>query len=172
MTSETPGHRTEWAVLSGDGQVYEVDGKAQDAAIREARLLRVDEPGARVVERRVCDWPATLLHEPDVAAAVEASHGPLVPLVRAPVCDCYPEGVPPEAQEGPQEWCPVHGQERTVLIQQRDAARALVDTLRAEVAGRLADAWDEGREAGWNHVENQHTNGIPHDPPTNPYEGR
>jgi hypothetical protein len=49
-----------------------------------------------------------------------------------PVCDCYPEGVSPEAYEGPQEWCDVHGQARRVLIQHRDAARALVDKLRAE----------------------------------------
>lgn len=48
-------------------------------------------------------------------------------------CDCYPGGVSPEAYEGPQEWCEVHGQARAVLIQHRDAARALVDDLRAEL---------------------------------------
>jgi hypothetical protein len=37
-------------------------------------------------------------------------------------------------------------------------------------ADRLADAWGEGWEAGWTYVQNQHTNGIPHDPPVNPYE--
>lgn len=73
---------------------------------------------------------------------IEKKHGPLLPLVRedvaaareAAACDCYPGGVSPETYEGPQEWCEVHGQTRMVLIQHRDAARDLVDTLRAEVA--------------------------------------
>lgn len=47
-------------------------------------------------------------------------------------CDCHPAGVSPETYEGPQEWCEVHGQTRMVLIQHRDAARDLVDEVRAE----------------------------------------
>lgn len=91
MTTPTPGHRTEWAVLSDDGQVYEVDGKDRDTAIREARLLldgadgteaHEGEPGAKVVERRICDWPATLLHAPD---AIPATPTPGTPATTEPV---------------------------------------------------------------------------------------
>jgi hypothetical protein len=69
--------------------------------------------------------------------------GPVTAATPDTACDCYPGGVSPETYEGPQEWCEVHGQARSVLIQHRDAARALVDTLRAEVAAaerRGADA--------------------------------
>ena len=50
------------------------------------------------------------------------------------VCDCYPGGFSPDTFEGPMEYCPVHGEAKEVLIQQRDEARAENARLRALVA--------------------------------------
>ena len=55
-------HRTEWAVLSDDGEVYEVEGRTREKAEAEAALLRQpdedghSEPGATIIERRICGW--------------------------------------------------------------------------------------------------------------------
>lgn len=80
-------------------------------------------------------------------------HGPRPAEATEAVCTCYPEGVSPETYEGPQEWCEVHGQARAVLIQHRDAARALVDTLRAEVEKARYEA--DMNRAGYEHVQAQ-----------------
>jgi hypothetical protein len=63
-------HRVEWAVLSDDGQVYEVENKGHDRAHFEADLLRdKGEPTASVIERRICEWALVWRHEPDRAIA-------------------------------------------------------------------------------------------------------
>lgn len=55
-------HRVEYAVLSEDGQVYEVEGRTLEEAQAEARLLQKPdedghaEPLASVIERRICEW--------------------------------------------------------------------------------------------------------------------
>lgn len=67
-------HSTEWAVLSDDGRMYEVEGKTQESAQREALSLREPdedgycEPTARVVERRICSWANVYLHTPELPA--------------------------------------------------------------------------------------------------------
>jgi hypothetical protein len=87
-------------------------------------------------------WPsqeAALIVRRQVAAREAAAYARGRDEAVEAVCDCYPGGVSPEAYEGPQEWCAVHGQARSTLIQHRDAARALVDKLRAERAGLLTE---------------------------------
>jgi hypothetical protein len=56
------GHRVEWAVLSDDGEIYEVEGKTREKAEYEIQMLKIPdedgyaEPGATLIERRICDW--------------------------------------------------------------------------------------------------------------------
>lgn len=60
--------------------------------------------------------------------------------------------------------------EVTALALALKAALIAASESKNSMADRLVEAWAEGFEAGWYHVEHQHTNGIPHDPPINPYE--
>jgi hypothetical protein len=76
-----PAHRMEWAVLSDDGTVYEVENRGRDRAHYEALQLRTPdpdgyvEPNARVVERQVCDWHGTRLLDPDPTLAARVARG-------------------------------------------------------------------------------------------------
>lgn len=74
-TREIDYHHTEWAVASDNGTIYEVEGKAEAAARREAAILRApdedghEEPTAHVVERRICAWSGTRHHTPTAVGA-------------------------------------------------------------------------------------------------------